>query len=100
MSQSQPTQAQYSLIMRVRLSNRPGMLGRVAVGGEPDGDRVRGGGDRPAGGGDRLPEGGVVGSGGRQAFHDEFVEMWGSYSRGFPGVLVPNTYLQVIGVRS
>ncbi|MGY1605081.1 methyltransferase domain-containing protein [Geodermatophilus sp. SYSU D00815] len=37
---------------------------------------------------------------GRQAFHDEFVDMWGSYSRGSPGVLVPNTYLQVIGVRS
>jgi malate dehydrogenase (oxaloacetate-decarboxylating) len=29
-SQPQPTQAQYSLILRVRLSNRPGMLGRVA----------------------------------------------------------------------
>ena len=27
---SLPTQAQYSLILRVRLSNRPGMLGRVA----------------------------------------------------------------------
>jgi len=37
---------------------------------------------------------------GRQAFHDEFVEMWGSYSRGSPGILVPNTYLQVIGTRS
>ena len=37
---------------------------------------------------------------GRQAFHDEFVEMWGSYSRGHPGILVPNTYLQVIGTRS
>jgi SAM-dependent methyltransferase len=37
---------------------------------------------------------------GRQAFHDEFVDMWGSFSRGWPGVLVPNTYLQVIGTRS
>jgi SAM-dependent methyltransferase len=37
---------------------------------------------------------------GRAAFHDEFVEMWGSYSRGSPGVLVPNTYLQVIGIRT
>jgi len=37
---------------------------------------------------------------GRSAFHDEFVDMWGSYSRGSPGVLVPNTYLQVIGVRT
>jgi SAM-dependent methyltransferase len=36
---------------------------------------------------------------GRAAFHDEFVQMWGSYSRGSPGVLVPNTYLQVIGVK-
>jgi SAM-dependent methyltransferase len=36
---------------------------------------------------------------GRAAFHDEFVEMWGSHSRGSPGILVPNTYLQVIGVR-
>ena len=37
---------------------------------------------------------------GRQAFHDEFVAMWGSYSRGSPGILVPNTYLQVIGAKS
>ena len=37
---------------------------------------------------------------GRAAFHDEFVQMWGSYSRGSPGILVPNTYLQVIGVRT
>jgi SAM-dependent methyltransferase len=36
---------------------------------------------------------------GRAAFHDEFVEMWGSYSRGSQGVLVPNTYLQVIGIK-
>jgi SAM-dependent methyltransferase len=36
---------------------------------------------------------------GRAAFHDEFVEMWGSYSRGSPGVLVPNAYLQVTGVK-
>jgi SAM-dependent methyltransferase len=36
---------------------------------------------------------------GRAAFHDEFVEMWGSFSRGSPGVVVPNTYLQVIGVK-
>src|SRR3954452_11402329 len=35
---------------------------------------------------------------GRAAFHDEFVDMWGSYGRGSQGVLVPNTYLQVIGV--
>jgi len=37
---------------------------------------------------------------GRAAFRDEFIQMWGSYSRGAPGVLVPNTYLQVIGVRT
>jgi SAM-dependent methyltransferase len=36
---------------------------------------------------------------GRAAFHDEFIDMWGSFSRGSPGILVPNTYLQVIGVR-
>jgi SAM-dependent methyltransferase len=37
---------------------------------------------------------------GRAAFHDEFVEMWGSYSRGSPGIVVPNSYLQVTGIKS
>jgi hypothetical protein len=37
---------------------------------------------------------------GRAAFEREFVEMWSSFSRGSPGISVPNTYLQVIGVRT
>jgi hypothetical protein len=38
---------------------------------------------------------------GRRAFEAEFADMWGSYTRGSgPGVVVPNTYLQVTGVRA
>ncbi|MGY1815119.1 class I SAM-dependent methyltransferase [Blastococcus sp. SYSU D00820] len=37
---------------------------------------------------------------GRAALERDFLEMWGSYTRGSgPGIVVPNTYLQVIGVR-
>jgi SAM-dependent methyltransferase len=37
---------------------------------------------------------------GRAALEAEFLEMWGSFTRGSgPGVLVPNHYLQVIGIK-
>jgi SAM-dependent methyltransferase len=37
---------------------------------------------------------------GREVLEAEFTEMWGSFTRGSgPGILVPNTYLQVTGVR-
>jgi SAM-dependent methyltransferase len=38
---------------------------------------------------------------GRGALEREFTEMWGSFTRGGgPGIVVPNTYLQVTGVRA
>jgi SAM-dependent methyltransferase len=38
---------------------------------------------------------------GRAAFEAEFLDMWGSFTRGSgPGITVPNHYLQVIGVKS
>jgi SAM-dependent methyltransferase len=38
---------------------------------------------------------------GRVAFEKEFLDMWGSFTRGSgPGILVPNHYLQVIGVKT
>ncbi|NEK58902.1 methyltransferase domain-containing protein [Geodermatophilus sabuli] len=38
---------------------------------------------------------------GRRALEAEFTDMWGSYTRGSgPGIVVPNTYLQVTGVRA
>jgi SAM-dependent methyltransferase len=38
---------------------------------------------------------------GRTAFEREFGDMWGSSTRGGgPGIVVPNTYLQVTGVRA
>jgi SAM-dependent methyltransferase len=38
---------------------------------------------------------------GRSTFEREFTEMWDSFTRGGgPGIVVPNTYLQVTGVRA